>query len=182
MLLRRGRRRERETEIETVRQRDLLLERQKGLSLMMIMVILQCRVFIEIFTFLFPFNGPFFLFFFSIWSAWIWVLWMLQLITSQKLFAKTLFVLGVFAWLPMVSAESDFDKFPNVTFKVFSDFVQHQFSWDVSLKTVLIVLFSLTSNPDLLGLHALQQHSRAEGEIRQPLSGWIKVLSWALQE
>ena len=81
----------------------------------------------------------------------------------------------------MASAEPDFDNFPDVTFKVFSDFVQQQFAEDVSLVTVLIVLFSLTSNPDLLELHAWQQHSRVEGECRQSLSGWIKVLSQALQ-
>jgi hypothetical protein len=56
----------------------------------------------------------------------------------------------------IVSAESDFDKFPDATFKVFSDFVQHHFAKDISVSTVLIVLFSLTSNPDLLGLHAWQ--------------------------
>jgi hypothetical protein len=47
---------------------------------------------------------------------------------------------------------------------------------------VLTVLFSLTSNLDLLGLHAHQQHPRAEGENAQSLSGWIKVLALALQE
>ena len=81
----------------------------------------------------------------------------------------------------MVSAQPDLDNFPDVTFKVFSNFVQQQFAEDVSLATVLIVLFSLTSNPDLLGLHARQQHSRVQGERRQSLSGWIKVLCQALQ-
>src|SRR5277367_6153544 len=79
---------------------------------------------------------------------------MLHFIT-QKLSIKTLLIWGVLAWLPMVSAQPDLDNFPDVTFKVFSNFVQQQFAEDVSLATVLIVLFSLT--------------------------GWIKVLCQALQ-
>jgi hypothetical protein len=113
--------------------------------------------------------------------VWLRLLWMLQLIVYWEILVKLAVICLGLAWLPGVSAKSDFDKFPNVTFKVFSDFVQHQFGKDVSLATVLIVLFSLTSNPDLLGLHARQQHPKAEGEIKQPLSGWIKVLSLALQ-
>jgi hypothetical protein len=81
------------------------------------------------------------------------ILWMLQLIVYWENFVKLFLICLGLAWLPLVSAESQFDKFPDVTFKVFSDFV-HQFGKDVSLATVLIVLFSLTSNPDLLGLHA----------------------------
>ena len=86
-------------------------------------------------------------------------LWQMLHFLSQGLSVKPLFVLWILACLPMVSAEPEFDNFPDVTFKVFSDFVQQQFAEDVSLATVLIVLFSLTSNPDLLGLHSRQQHS-----------------------
>jgi len=107
---------------------------------------------------------------------------MLHRLVTQELFLKTLGIFGIFLWLPMVSAQPEFDNFPDVSFKVFSDFVQQQFTGDVSLATVLIVLFSLTSNPDLLGLHARQQHSQVDGEIRVSLSGWIKVLSRALQD
>jgi hypothetical protein len=83
-------------------------------------------------------------------------------------------------WLPVVSAQSDFDKFPDIPFKVFSDFVQQQLGETISLASVLTVLFSLTGNPDLLGLHARQQHPKVQGEIKQLSSGWIKVLSSAL--
>ena len=104
---------------------------------------------------------------------------MLQSVICSEIFVKLVFVYLGLAWLPVVSAKPEFDKFPDITFKVFSDFVQQQFGKDVSLATVLIVLFSLTSNPDLLSLHARQQHPK-QGEIRQPMSGWIKVLSSAL--
>jgi hypothetical protein len=107
---------------------------------------------------------------------------LLQFIVSQGNLVTWLLIFFGFAWLPVVSAEPDFDKFPDVTFKVFSDFVQQQLGKDISLATVLTVLFSLTSNPDLLGLHARQQHPKAHGEISQALSGWIKVLSQALQD
>ena len=105
---------------------------------------------------------------------------MLQTVVYLEVFVRLFLIWMVLAWLPVVSAKSDLDKFPDVTFKVFSDFVQYQFGKEVSLATVLIVLFSLTSNPDLLELHARQQHPRVQGEIRQPTSGWIKTLSLAL--
>ena len=105
---------------------------------------------------------------------------MLQFIVFHGNFVKSFLLLLGFAWLPIVAAQPDLDKFPDITFKVFSDFVQHQFGRDVSLATVLIVLFSLTSNSDLLGLHAHQQYAKADKEIRQPLSGWLRALSDAL--
>ena len=56
------------------------------------------------------------------------------------------------------------------------------FSSHVSLATVLLVLFSLTENPDLLNLHSHQKTSLLQGENKQSTSGWIKALSWALTE
>ena len=44
--------------------------------------------------------------------------------------------------------------FPDVTFKDFSQFIGQHFSSKISLSTVLVILFSLTENPDLLNLHA----------------------------
>jgi hypothetical protein len=79
---------------------------------------------------------------------------MLQSVICSEIFVKLVFIYLGLAWLPVVSAKPELDKFPDITFKVFSDFVQHQFGKDVSLATVLIILFSLTSNPDLLSLHA----------------------------
>jgi len=79
---------------------------------------------------------------------------MLQSVICSEIFVKlVVFYLGL-VWLPVVSAKPELDKFPDIKFKVFNDFVQRQFGKNVSLATVLIVLFSLTSNPDLLSLHA----------------------------
>ena len=83
--------------------------------------------------------------------------------------------------LPLTSAHSDHDPFPDVTFKIFSDFVQNHFSSRVSLATVLTLVFTMTSNPDLLNLHACQQHPKAQGELLQTTSGWIKALARAVE-
>ena len=74
------------------------------------------------------------------------------------------------------------DPFPEVTFKVFSEFVTQNFSSRVSLATVLLVLFSLTENPDLLNLHSWQKKSYVQGEKKQTTSGWMKSLARALEE
>jgi len=58
------------------------------------------------------------------------------------------------AFLPVVSAMPDMGQFPNISFKVFSQFVQENFSSRITLSQVLLVLFTITDNPDLLNLHA----------------------------
>ena len=104
------------------------------------------------------------------------MLFILQFITG-KLATFWLVVLFELSCIPVASAASDHNPFPNVEFKVFSDFILQQFDHRVTLATVLTVLFSITSNPDLFGLHARQQHPKAPGEIMQSTSGWIKTLA-----
>jgi hypothetical protein len=78
-------------------------------------------------------------------------------------------------FLPMVSAAPAHSPFSGTTFQEFSKFVQENFSSGVSLATVLVVLFTTTSNPDLLNLHAQQQNPQP-GEAPQVVSGWMKAL------
>jgi hypothetical protein len=61
--------------------------------------------------------------------------------------------------------------FPELTFKVFSDFIFTHFSSKVSLATVLLVLFTMTDNPELLSLHARQQNPVYPGENQVQISG-----------
>ena len=79
-------------------------------------------------------------------------------------------------------ATPDMQPFPDITFKIFSDFVFQNFSSRVSLATVLLVLFSLTENPDLLNLHSRQQNPYIQGERKETSSGWIKILARALED
>ena len=91
-----------------------------------------------------------------------------------------------FCWLlgsiPGVHAASAMDPLPNLPFGVFSKFIQQNFGEEISLATVLTILFALIDNPDILNLHSRQQHPRLQGEKRESLSGWIKVLTQSLQE
>ena len=85
-----------------------------------------------------------------------------------------------FRCLPVASAHSGHQSFPDIPFQVFGQFIQEQFGSQISLATVLIILFSLTNNPDLLTLHARQQHPKP-GEKAQKNTGWIKALAHALE-
>lgn len=88
----------------------------------------------------------------------------------------------VFTTFPVVKGSPVVeDPFPNITFKAFSEFIKQQFSSNISLSTVLVILFSLTENPDLLNLHARQQYFKCKGEDRTTSSGWIKSLAQALK-
>ena len=92
-----------------------------------------------------------------------------------------LFKFAIFAtFIPLVSATPQTQPFPNVPFKVFSTFVEQSFSSQVSLATVLLVLFSLTENPELLTLHARQQNPEYVGEHKMVASGWMRALSRAM--
>jgi hypothetical protein len=70
--------------------------------------------------------------------------------------------------------------FPGVSFEAFNKFVTNNFTAEISLSTVLLVLFTMTENSDLLNLHARQRHPQCMGEIKQASSGWMRALARCL--
>ena len=80
----------------------------------------------------------------------------------------------------MAFAVSSEMPFPDISFKDFSKFVNSNFGPQVSLTTVLLVLFTMTENPDLLNLHARQNNPQQIGELKQSSSGWIRALARSL--
>jgi len=81
--------------------------------------------------------------------------------------------------LPVVSAAPNDDPFSGMTFRAFSELVEQNFSSRISLTTVLVVLFTMTNNSDVLNLHARQQHPLPDERL-QMISGWLKALARAL--
>ena len=65
------------------------------------------------------------------------------------------FIILLFAGFCPTAVASDLDPFPNVTFKVFLDFINGNFSSKISLATVLTMLFTLTSNSELLETYSI---------------------------
>ena len=84
--------------------------------------------------------------------------------------------------MPGVSAQSEDTPFPNIPFKIFAQFVKENFSSKITLSQVLLVLFTMTDNTDLLSLHARQQNPEYPEEMRSSDSGWIRGLTRALQD
>ena len=72
--------------------------------------------------------------------------------------------------------------FPDVTFKAFNAFVEQKFSSKITLTTVLMLLFTITENTDLLNLHQRQQNPQLSDEKRVDLSSWIKSLAREVQK
>ncbi|KIM87977.1 hypothetical protein PILCRDRAFT_63011 [Piloderma croceum F 1598] len=99
--------------------------------------------------------------------------------TFQNLLAFPWSFVLLVGLLPVVSAAPNDDPFSGITFKAFSEFVEQHFSSKISLTTVLVVLFTMTNNPDLLNLHARQQHPLPDEHL-QNISGWLKALAHAL--
>ena len=80
----------------------------------------------------------------------------------------------------MTTARSSENPFPDISFKDFSKFVNSNFSPHISLSTVLLVLFTMTENSDLLNLHARQKNPQCIGEMKQSSTGWIRALARSL--
>ena len=99
---------------------------------------------------------------------------------NQKTTHIVILIIIGFGFLPVAYATPDQDPFPDVSFKVFSQFIMANFGSEISLSTLLMMLFSMTNNPDLLNLHARQQYTKVEGEMVQSNTGWIKALATAL--
>ena len=81
-----------------------------------------------------------------------------------------------------VAAQSIESPFPDIPFKLFSSFVKENFSSKITLSQVLLVLFTITDNTDLLNLHARQQNPEYPDESSSSDSGWMRGLVRALQE
>ncbi|KAF8870855.1 hypothetical protein BD779DRAFT_1454802, partial [Infundibulicybe gibba] len=90
---------------------------------------------------------------------------------------QILWILALMFIIPGVNAASVQDSFPDVTFKAFNQFVNANFDDKISLATVLMVLFTMTDNTDLLNLHARQKHPTCDGEYASNTTGWIKSLA-----
>lgn len=91
------------------------------------------------------------------------------------------FVFQLLFWMalipPVYASQRDF---PNISFQSFSLFISSTFHSDISLATVLFLLFSLTENTDLLNLHSRQQQSLYPSEKVTKYSGWLSALVNAL--
>src|SRR5271169_2590347 len=99
-----------------------------------------------------------------------------------KAFPTMLWTLVILALLPTASAIPDEAAFPDITFKTFNMLVEEIFGSDISLATVLMVLFTLTNNSTLLSLHARQQNPVVKGEYKVGVTAWIKALACALHD
>ncbi len=80
-------------------------------------------------------------------------------------------------FLPAVTALGKDQPFPDIPFIEFSQFILKTFNSDISLSTVLFLLFTLTENTELLNLHARQRSSAVKPRIK---TSWIKALAKAV--
>ncbi|KIL55550.1 hypothetical protein M378DRAFT_90762 [Amanita muscaria Koide BX008] len=95
-------------------------------------------------------------------------------------------VFRVWTWMmiitnvPLVAAASkDHQHFPSIPFSVFNKFVEDNFVSTVSLSTVLMVLFTVTENTDLLSFR--QRSAEHDSEKSTAATGWIRNLGAAVK-
>ncbi|KAM6490231.1 hypothetical protein JOM56_014208 [Amanita muscaria] len=87
----------------------------------------------------------------------------------------------MFTNIPLVAATANEQPFPSITFSVFSKFIEDNFISTVSLSTVLMLLFTVTENTDLLSLHFRQRSADHPTEKSTAATGWIRGLGAAVQ-
>ena len=88
----------------------------------------------------------------------------------------------IFTNIPLVAAATNEQPFPNITFSMFSKFVEDNFISTVSLSTVLMALFTVTENTDLLSLHFRQRSADHPTEKRTSATSWIRCLGLAVNK
>jgi CxC5 like cysteine cluster associated with KDZ transposases len=76
-------------------------------------------------------------------------------------------------WLPLVTAQPT-SPFPNISFDDFNTFVQENYDADISLSSVLLILFTVLENPQLLNLHFRRCQRKFKGETSSTL--WLDRL------
>ena len=108
------------------------------------------------------------------------MLWIM--VSTAVQYQHLIWFIMVLFLMPGVAAQPEESPFPNIPFKLFSNFVKENFSSKITLSQVLIVLFTITDNPYLLNLHARQQNPEYPEENHSSDSGWIRGLARALQD
>ena len=104
---------------------------------------------------------------------------MFFVLSASSLLSQYWILIWLLIWSNLVSfsyAAPPQHPFPNIPFGTFSDAIQANFGSNISLATVLAILFTLIENPDLLNLHFRQQHPEYSGENKTQVSGWIIAL------
>jgi len=97
----------------------------------------------------------------------------LHIIDSMSLFGILILFMS---FCPGVYVATTEDPFPNITFEVFSAFIKSTFGPKISLSTVLMLLFTLNENTDLLNLHAHSQNTQFHNEQKCSSSTWMNAV------
>ncbi|KAH6904543.1 hypothetical protein BKA70DRAFT_1226791 [Coprinopsis sp. MPI-PUGE-AT-0042] len=80
-------------------------------------------------------------------------------------------------WLPLVTAQPT-SPFPDITFRAFYKFIRQNYDSKISLSSVLLILFTILENPQLLNLHFRCSAWQMPGETSSHL--WIDRLGQLL--
>ena len=120
----------------------------------------------------------------SVWSCLMALSWLTHIgLATLSVLSQHWIVIWLLIWFQMVSlahgAQTE-TLFPDISFSAFNQIIESTFGPNISLATVLTLLFTITENVDLLNLHFRQQHPEFQGENKTQTTGWLIALSRAL--
>ncbi|EDR02974.1 uncharacterized protein LACBIDRAFT_331901 [Laccaria bicolor S238N-H82] len=120
----------------------------------------------------------------SVWFSLVALSWLtcFGLITLSVL-SQHWIIIWLLIWFQMASlvhgAQTE-TPFPDISFSAFTQIIESTFGSNISLATVLTLLFTITENVDLLNLHFQQQHPEFQGENKTQTTGLMIALARAL--
>lgn len=96
-------------------------------------------------------------------------------------FLEMSIVVWTTGFISAVSSSSSTFKWtiPQISFQAFTDVINTIFNNNISLSTVLVILLTITENPEILSLHACQQLGIVHGEKSSQQTGWLCNMSCA---
>ena len=120
----------------------------------------------------------------SVWSIPVALSWLAHFILMiLSVLSQCWIIIWLLIWFQMAScvhgARTE-TPFPDISFSAFTQIIESTFGSNISLATVLTILFTITENVDLLNLHFRQQHPEFQGENKTQTTGWMIALARAL--
>ncbi|KAM6492665.1 hypothetical protein JOM56_012389 [Amanita muscaria] len=105
---------------------------------------------------------------------------LLGVVSVLQVWHNILWMFFMLSFFPAVIATGG-QPFPQISFKEFSDFVLGNFNSQISLTAVLVMLFTMTNNTELLSIHTRQQKAMYQGERSTKATAWITALARTLR-
>lgn len=105
------------------------------------------------------------------------LLWCLNFVMQKTIF----WIICLLSAIPLVQAAPSESSFPDVKFEIFAKTIKTIFHSDISLATILVLVFTMIENSDFINLNAHRQSPIHANEGLAKVSPWLTTLAQILK-